>query len=48
MLLLDFFPYTRHQFLNYLKFLAKWSRDMSLDLLTQNVKDDDFSMCAKF
>ena len=30
------------------KFLAKWSRDISLDLLTQNAKDDDFSMCAKF
>ena len=31
----DFFPETRHQFVNYLRLLEKWSRDTSRDLLTQ-------------
>ena len=26
---------TRHQFVSFLRFLAKWSRDISRDLLTQ-------------
>ena len=35
MLSLDFFSQTGHQLVNNLQFLAKWSRDMSRDLLTQ-------------
>ena len=35
MLLLDFFPLTGNQLVNNLQFLAKWSRDVSRDLLTQ-------------
>ena len=37
-----------HQLVNSVRFLAKWSRDISRDLLTQSVKDDDLFMCAKF
>ena len=52
MLSLNFFSYTRHQFVYYLRFLAKWPRDLSRDLLTQylyfkNVKDEEFFMCGK-
>ena len=35
MLLLDFSPLTGYQLVNNLQFLAKWSRDVSRDLLTQ-------------
>ena len=35
MLLLDFLSYAGHQLVNNLQFLAKWSRDISRDLLTQ-------------
>ena len=31
----DFFPETRHQFVNFLRLLEKWSRDTSRDLVTQ-------------
>ena len=35
MFLPDFFSQTGHQLANSLRFLAKWSRDLSRDLLTQ-------------
>ena len=35
MLLLDFFSYTGHQLVNNLRLLAKSSRDISRDLLSQ-------------
>ena len=36
-----------HQFVTYLRFFEKSSRDKSGDLL-KNVKDDEFFICAKF
>ena len=49
------FEKTGHQYLlvNNLQIFAKWSRDKSLELLTQhlyftNVEDDEIFMCAKF
>ena len=41
------------QMVNNLRFLAKWSRDISRELSTQsvtlkNVKNGEFFMCAKF
>ena len=47
------FEKTGHQMVNNLQIFAKWSRDKSLELLTQhlyftNVEDDEIFMCAKF
>ena len=43
------FLFLNHQLHNNLRFLVKWSPDISCDLLIlKNVKDDDFFKCAKF
>ena len=43
-----FSTYGLLQLVNNLRFVAKWPHGISRDLLTLSVKDDEFSMCAKF